>query len=327
VHRDAGNGKPNATVTVLDTMDYRSRSVLCDSKAKAVQVGLAGAISAGQVEWLESLHKAEGIHFVLSHYLPFESVERPQLNDAAKAENMHSCDTTFGTKCLGARLVATLPAATFIYGHVHKPFEQESIASRHGTNECTPEDRADKEKQGSACECINEVALPLVRLPSLMDNKQYVVFENGSFQAKQVAPRTLSSLQPFAVSCNTCIERFAELVEIEQNVACLKQREAAPNTKCADLTTAFKAREAEANDLCNGVPTAWQTNHDADWQKVRPVCETWLPTEQWRCILREQASALAATVPAAKRPAYAAALLANVHTINLGNKKACDAKR
>jgi len=56
-------------------------------------------------------------------FSPFEGI----LDTNPKIVDINSCEMTIGAECLGARLAKVLAGATFIYGHVHKPFEVERL--------------------------------------------------------------------------------------------------------------------------------------------------------------------------------------------------------
>ncbi|HEY4157834.1 MAG TPA: hypothetical protein VGM29_07040 [Polyangiaceae bacterium] len=293
-------------VTVLDTMDLGSRPVLCDSTSKPVQIGLGGAISRDQIEWLETLQTVSGPHFVLSHHMPFEAIKR-----AETQQDMDECETTYGARCLGTRLANALQGATYIYGHVHDVFQAESlteIATVPCVGKGTPADNAQASPR----------VLPFVRLPSLIDNKSYVVFEHGQFsnvplpQADKLKcdgandAGSFCSAAPFAGSCDMCEQRYLEYLELARNIDCFQD-----SAKCPSVSQLIAQHRSEAQNLCKDSAAALSTQYPAPWK----ACAAWPVTDRWRCVLGALANDAMGNVDAAKRDLLGTQLLSAVKTL------------
>jgi len=306
-----GDRNPRLTVTVLDTTDYDSRPALCDVGAKAVQIGLGGAISTAQVRWLESLQPASGTHVVLSHHLPFESIV-----------GISECETTFGANCMRARLARVLPGATFIYGHVHQGFERETLREIGGCDKSNTATRTPPSQDTSDSSAQLPCEYQLVRLPSLIDNKSYVVFENGTFHGeKLVSAAAFESTTPFTKTADTCEQRFFEFLELERNIRCYRdgrRREAGAGPGCPSVASIVSARKSEGVKLCRDLSSAWKAENAAIWSELeRTACKDWHEGEHWRCILRGLSNnALAqADLSEVEQGQLGAALLATVQTL------------
>jgi hypothetical protein len=232
---------------------------------------------------------------VLSHYIPFQSID-----------GIDPCETTFGTSCLGARLRKVLGDSTYIYAHVHKPFEAESIeigapkpnpgltTADGGAPKTAPAPSALPATANETCEAtatppkFPENATRLIRLPSLIDNKQYVVFSRGQFKGVLLSdcssanspPDALASVEPFTMTCDTCTQRFLEYTELVRNLSCLKLAAG----DCPDLKQALSRALAEAPSLCQNGAADWlKTNAETG---VGQACTQTEASEKWRCILR-----------------------------------------
>jgi len=292
--RDPGQAKPLLTVTVLDTTDYGVRPSWCDPRSAPVQIGMAGAVSPNQVEWLEGRSIVLGPHFVLSHHIAFEAID-----------NVDRCETTFGTGCVGARLSKALAGATFVYGHVHKPLELEKL---------TKNEKCWADAGAGTC------SWPLVRLPSLIDNKSYVTFENGTFKEKVLeAGPNLASAYPLERPHEPCEHRFLEYVELARNIRCFAdQRRNVPFPACGSLESAYAAHKDEMAAICGDLSRQWTSEHASDWKQYRAeACENVDSSEHWRCILRflSQRALDGANLATAEQGQLGRALLGAVHTL------------
>jgi len=296
--RKRGEADPTLTITVLDTMDVGSRKILCDKwYAQALQIGLAGGISQQQLSWIHRLPKVSGQHFVLSHHFPFQDV----IDEQGTA--MGACETTFGTRCLGNSLQHELGPATYLYAHVHKDFERESVIGIDTLKQCKVEQASDEATyRRSAFNCSSDdprcQGLPLVRLPSLIDNKSYVVFEQGAFRA-QPLPRNpaLQSMPPYhplageagdKVNRSTCEQRYLEYLELDRNLKCFQsQQSGAGASACPLLAEVLDGATAQAVKLCRDSASAWKAENPTPWSNVKGECDVpqWPAAETWRCIL------------------------------------------
>lgn len=294
---DPTKSQPTVAFTSLDTTDYRTRPALCDSESLAVniashlvQIGMGGAISSQQVGWLEHRPKLDPSvpHFVLSHYLPFQDVE-----------GLSSCDATFGTRCLGARLAKTLSGSTYLYGHVHQPFKEGSIFR----SECFPHQASHRSnaRLQTPDYCRDLGANPLVRLPALIDNKRYVVFDGERFVEKQTERITgLVGEAPFVHTTTTCEQRVYEHVEFASLLRCVKQAGADGKVEsCPVDKDVHAATTALAQKLCPDFAKKWTQENKSTWAHFQApppaasapfssagVCHGWPESSQWRCILR-----------------------------------------
>jgi len=287
-HRPADEQPATLTVTVLDTMDLGSRKVLCDPYGQVIQVGLAGAISSNQLDWLQARPKVTGPHFVLSHHVPFEDIVQ------ADGTRLDSCETTLGTRCLGASLLNYLGPVTFLYAHVHRTFEQESLISIENENTC----KIEAETRGTSCADDDPKCkgIRMIRLPSLIDNKSYGVYEDQNFSERGLdsAPidRTktktpalpsgkLESLPPLTLTRDTCEQRYLELVELHRNVDCFT------GSRCEPLYPLLQAQLPNAKALCQGEAAVWKSANAPLWNAFKSECtnDTWAGADPWRCIL------------------------------------------
>jgi hypothetical protein len=299
---DEAKGVPRALFTSLDTTDYGSRPVLCSSGSAGVnaashlvQIGLGGGISRSQIDWLEHRPAVEPgtPHFALSHYLPFQNVK-----------DLSSCDATFGAHCLGTRLSAALTGAVYIYGHVHEPFAEGDIeqttcdAGGPPERPCQPADSSDKR-----CERVTE--RPVVRLPALIDNKSYVVFDGAHFAERKLkAMAGVAGEAPFAQLHTSCEQRVYEYQELGALLACAKAQllpaAGAPATgaKCLDPRAVAKAASLLQPELCHASARGWVSKNPVLWQRLLAepaagaglgldgACHGWSEDSRWRCILR-----------------------------------------
>jgi hypothetical protein len=283
--RDPPRPESKLTVTVLDTLDYGSRKILCGGPGEAVQIGLAGGITTTQLKWIENEPPVDGQHFVLSHYIPFQDIER--LSADGKGERIGDCETTFGTRCLGARMQKDLGKAIYIYSHVHQGFEAEQLTKVDDKKDC---DAASAD-------------LSLVRLPSLIDNKAYVVFEKGQFRNQPLpaspelesnVPFTSSSCDPkqkacaLTKQCQTCNQRYLEYLELQRNVRCFAQLAVSPGAACPELLPVLVSGVPEAEKFCQFSASAWRAEskaNDTNWQTLSADCKDWPTTDLWRCVL------------------------------------------
>jgi len=283
--------------TSLDTTDYGTRPALCDSSgtwvdavSRFVQIGLGGAISNEQVRWLEQrpLSGARLPHFVLSHYLPFQDVV-----------GLSGCDSTYGAHCLGRRLVEALHGGTFIYGHVHQPFKEGLIkridctqqACNNGKGGCVL-----KPIDQEACENLAQNAL--VRLPSLIDNKSYVVFDGHSFGKEDLAKTEgLVASAPFAnADYDTCQQRAYEAVELQLLTACVAAVPVGNKVnECPKADDVKQDAKRLAGKVCDDYSSAWVSENAQLFQRFQTpvagssidgVCAGWSEGARWRCILR-----------------------------------------
>ncbi len=280
------------SVTVLDTTDYAQQRGLCDDRSFFVQIGMSGAVSLAQIEWLERLPRSTAPHLVLSHYLPFESVG-----------GMDACDVTHGMKCQADRFAQAVGPATFVYAHVHKEFELERLTRGTAPAVSTSD---------------------LVRLPSLIDNKSYVIFDGNGFRSERALkdrtgaapeiaacgtkntkddarknetdPFELVSEVPFTFASDICSQRFREYVELTRNVECFLAREHRPfagrEARCVSLKEANEKRSGEKAALCESQSSAWIAHRPAEWATLTlpgHECAGIGKTPPFPCILRSLA--------------------------------------
>jgi hypothetical protein len=284
--------------TSLDTTDYGARPVLCSTSSVAetaaqrlVQIGLAGAVSDEQVSWLEERPVARTTpHFVLSHYLPFQDVE-----------GLSSCDSTFGTRCLGNRLMTALLGSTYIYGHVHQDFKEGTI--ERSASVPPGRGRSAPGLVDDACEAL--ATNPIVRIPSLIDNRAYVVFDGDKFESRSVeGVKDVKGQIPFKLETTTCMQRVREYEELKSLIECLQQQGKEATCLSARAANRETATVALQSTLCHNDARAWVTANDAQMKSYQAVplaldpkdpesdlssvgvCKDWDAVTQWRCILR-----------------------------------------
>jgi hypothetical protein len=243
----------SATFSVLDTTDYSQRVGLCQPGANFAQLGMGGAISLEQAMWFKGRPTPTENHFILSHYFPADSIEE-----------FGACEETTGTACLWGQWIRKLEnAPTFIYGHVHDEYSRQLLKDEEGSKE-----------------------FDVVRVPSLIDNRAYVLFKGGEFSEINLPEdERLKSERPFANKQvkDTCEQRHRELVELERNIACFTR------ASCPKLESVLAGARTEGNKICKGEAQAWKNANKARWTEIeKGECKDWNPLEHWRCILRAQ---------------------------------------
>lgn len=274
--------------TVLDTVDYADREGLCDRAGMLIQLGMSGSMSIDQLEWLQNLPPPSNANaFVLGHYLPFTGIA-----------DEDPCSRTAGTSCAWGRgvLEAYAKGAVILYGHVHQDFEEEVLSA-------TNRDPRSEEKWR------------VIRTPSLIDNKAYVVFDGAQFESERLADEKdlFESEAPFTKPGSTCEQRLREVAELAHSLSCFTgDRPVAPphgwiSVPSCKVTLAQAQAEVASmegvKDLCSGASLPGLN----DAGKCQAPMD-----EAWRCVLREWIDELLGNLKGTDREAFALRQLQSV---------------